>query len=223
MLAHTVVDALVATAQQAEPAARSRAASSSAMRLIEPTATRTQQEQRTRRLGSLDRGEHRLGAHDHAGSTAERRVVDRAMHVAGVLAQVVQPEIEQAAAACLAQQAVRAELVDEPGKMVNTSTRTRAKPTGHHARVIFHIADRDRWLASQAEGRYTASTIGRELADEGFIHLSTADQVAGVQSRFYSGVTNLVLLHVDEALLTAPLVYEQVVMRLRRSPTCTAR
>lgn len=76
--------------------------------------------------------------------------------------------------------------------------------------MIFHIADRDRWLASQAEGRYTASTIGRELADEGFIHLSTADQVAGVQSRFYSGVTNLVLLHVDEALLTAPLVYEQV-------------
>ena len=76
--------------------------------------------------------------------------------------------------------------------------------------MIFHIADRDRWLASQPEGRYTASTIGRELADEGFIHLSTADQVAGVRERFYSGVTNLVLLHVDETLLTAPLVDEQV-------------
>ncbi|MCU1360684.1 MAG: hypothetical protein JWN99_1973 [Ilumatobacteraceae bacterium] len=76
--------------------------------------------------------------------------------------------------------------------------------------MIFHIADRDRWLASLAEGRYTASTIERELADEGFIHLSTSEQVAGVLQRFYVGVPNLVLLHVDEALLTAPLVYEQL-------------
>jgi uncharacterized protein (DUF952 family) len=76
--------------------------------------------------------------------------------------------------------------------------------------VIFHIADRDRWLASQPGGEYTASTRGRELADEGFIHLSTAAQVAGVRERFYSGVTNLVLLHIDDTLLTAPLLYEQV-------------
>ena len=76
--------------------------------------------------------------------------------------------------------------------------------------MIFHIADRDRWLSSLPEGRYTASTIGRELADEGFIHLSTVDQVAGVRQRFYQGVPNLVLLHIDESLLTAPLVYEQL-------------
>jgi uncharacterized protein (DUF952 family) len=94
--------------------------------------------------------------------------------------------------------------------MVNTSTRTIVKPTGHHARVIFHIADRDRWLASQPEGRYTASTIDRELADEGFIHLSTRDQVAGVMQRFYADVPNLVLLHVDESRLTSAVVYEQM-------------
>ncbi|MBI5088178.1 MAG: DUF952 domain-containing protein [Actinobacteria bacterium] len=76
--------------------------------------------------------------------------------------------------------------------------------------MIFHIADRDRWLASQAEGRYTASTIGLELADEGFIHLSTDAQVPGVIERYYRGVPNLVLLHIDESLLTAPLVYEQL-------------
>ena len=76
--------------------------------------------------------------------------------------------------------------------------------------MIFHIADRDRWLAAQADGRYTASTIGRELADEGFIHLSTAEQVPGVVDRFYRGVPNLVLLHVDESLLTAAVVYEQM-------------
>ena len=76
--------------------------------------------------------------------------------------------------------------------------------------MIFHIADRDRWLASQAEGTYTASTLGRELADEGFIHLSTAEQVSGVADRFYRGLPNLVLLHIDESRLTARIVFEQV-------------
>lgn len=76
--------------------------------------------------------------------------------------------------------------------------------------MIFHIAERDRWLAAQAEGQYTASTLGRELADEGFIHLSTLGQVAGVHDRFYQGVENLVLLHIDETLLSAPVAYEQV-------------
>jgi uncharacterized protein (DUF952 family) len=76
--------------------------------------------------------------------------------------------------------------------------------------VIFHIADRDRWLASQPDGIYTASTLGRELADEGFIHLSTAEQVPGVVDRFYRGLPNLVLLHIDETRLTARVVFEQV-------------
>lgn len=76
--------------------------------------------------------------------------------------------------------------------------------------MIYHIADRDRWQRSLADGSYTASTIGRELADEGFIHLSTATQVADVAERFYRGVANLVLLHVDERRLLAPLVHEQL-------------
>lgn len=76
--------------------------------------------------------------------------------------------------------------------------------------MIFHIADRDRWLAASTQGSYTASTLNLELSDEGFIHLSTSDQVAGVLERFYRGIPNLVLLHVDEALLTSPLVFEQL-------------
>ena len=80
----------------------------------------------------------------------------------------------------------------------------------HDAGVIFHIADRDRWQRSLAAGEYTASTIGMELAEQGFIHLSTAEQVPGVVERFYQGVANLVLLHVDEDRLTAELVFEQL-------------
>lgn len=76
--------------------------------------------------------------------------------------------------------------------------------------MIFHIADHDRWQESRGTGAYTASSRGLELADQGFIHLCTADQVSGVAARFYTDATNLVLLHIDEALLTAPLVYESV-------------
>ena len=94
--------------------------------------------------------------------------------------------------------------------MVNTSMRTTAQPTGHDQPVIFHIAQRDRWLRSLADGEYTVSTIGLELADVGFIHFCTTAQAAGVAERFYCGVTDLVLLHVDESRLTAPLTYEHV-------------
>ena len=76
--------------------------------------------------------------------------------------------------------------------------------------VIFHIADRERWERSVPERMYTASSRGLELAEQGFIHLSTAEQLPGVASRYYAGVEDLVLLHVDPALLVAPLVYEDV-------------
>ena len=77
-------------------------------------------------------------------------------------------------------------------------------------RLLFHIAERSRWEGALEVGSYTASTLGRELADEGFIHLSTAEQVAGVAARFYRGVPDLLLLHIDEARLTSPLVHEQL-------------
>jgi glutathione S-transferase len=97
--------------------------------------------------------------------------------------------------------------------MVNTSMRTAAslRPalcwTG---RVIYHLTERSRWERSLAEGEHTGSTRGIELADEGFIHCSTADQWRGVRQRFYADLDDLVLLHIDETVLTAPVVYERV-------------
>ncbi len=84
------------------------------------------------------------------------------------------------------------------------------KPTRHHVGVLFHIADRTRWELSKVEGAYSASSRGKDFADEGFIHLSTAEQWGGVLDRFYVGATDLVLLHIEETLLSAPLVYEQL-------------
>ena len=53
---------------------------------------------------------------------------------------------------------------------------------------IYHITTAAAWDKAQVEGAYTADS----LAIEGFIHCSTADQVAGVLDRYYKGQTGLV-------------------------------
>ena len=76
---------------------------------------------------------------------------------------------------------------------------------------IFHIATVADWDAARAEGRYTTSTRGRTLAEEGFIHASRGDQWQGVRERFYSDVDEpLVLLSIESDLLEAPVVEEAV-------------
>lgn len=75
--------------------------------------------------------------------------------------------------------------------------------------TIFHLALASEWAAAQQTGAYTTSTLGRTLADEGFIHASRADQWTGVRDRFYADVTEpLVLLHIDTDLLDVPVVEE---------------
>lgn len=76
--------------------------------------------------------------------------------------------------------------------------------------MIFHLTEPERWQQSQTEGVHTGSTRGVELAQEGYIHCSTAEQWPGVVERFYADATELLLLHVDESKLDAPLVYEQL-------------
>jgi len=75
--------------------------------------------------------------------------------------------------------------------------------------VIFHLAEQSHWEQAQRDGAYTRSTIGRSLEDEGFVHASSAEQWPVVRSRFYAEVTEpLVLLHIDESMLTSPVVLE---------------
>jgi len=76
--------------------------------------------------------------------------------------------------------------------------------------MIFHITESARWRRSIDEGEHTGSTRGVELDEEGFIHCSTSGQWSHTVDRFYAGVPDLVLLHIDEELLLAPLVYEQL-------------
>lgn len=76
--------------------------------------------------------------------------------------------------------------------------------------MIFHLTEPARWERSLAEGVHTASTRGVELADEGFVHCSTAEQWPRVRALFYADVDDLLLLHVDEDRLSSPVVYEQL-------------
>ena len=76
--------------------------------------------------------------------------------------------------------------------------------------MIFHITDSATWEGSQQQGMHTGSTRGIDLAEEGYIHCSTAEQWPGVLQRFYADGGDLLLLHIDEQSLTSPLVYEQL-------------
>ena len=73
---------------------------------------------------------------------------------------------------------------------------------------VFHVALPGDWAEAQRAGEYTASTRGRTLAEEGFIHCSFADQVEGIATRYYADLDELVLLTVDPSLLTSDLVVE---------------
>ena len=76
--------------------------------------------------------------------------------------------------------------------------------------MIYHLTEPDRWQRSLDEGVHRGSTRGVDLAQEGYIHCSTAAQWRGVVERFYGDATELLLLHIDESKLDARLVYEQL-------------
>lgn len=74
---------------------------------------------------------------------------------------------------------------------------------------LFHLALRADWEAALVAGDYRVSTLGRTLAQEGFLHASYRSQVDGVRTAFYADVTEpLVLLEIDRELLDVPVVVE---------------
>jgi uncharacterized protein (DUF952 family) len=78
---------------------------------------------------------------------------------------------------------------------------------------ILHAARPADWDTARASGRYDVSTLGRSLADEGFIHASTAGQLPGVLAAFYGGLDEVVLLVLDVAALDgsgAPVRWDDV-------------
>ncbi len=76
---------------------------------------------------------------------------------------------------------------------------------------IFHVAVAAEWEAALESGAYTMSTLGRTLAEEGFIHCSHEDQWQQVRREHYADATApLVLLVIDTDRLTAPVREDDV-------------
>ena len=71
--------------------------------------------------------------------------------------------------------------------------------------TIYKICDQALWSKAKAAGRLVGAPV--DLRD-GFIHFSTAAQLAGTAAKHFSGATNLVLLAVDSDALGAELKWE---------------
>lgn len=76
--------------------------------------------------------------------------------------------------------------------------------------IIYHIATAADWEQARRDGEYTTSTRGRTLAQQGFIHGSTADQVAPVANMIYKDEPDLLVLVIDTDRVTPEIRYEEV-------------
>lgn len=73
--------------------------------------------------------------------------------------------------------------------------------------LLFHIAQAKDVDQAAQSGAYRCDSI----SSEGFIHCCDPAQLKGVIERYYSGVSGLLLLHIDSDLLRSELVYENTV------------
>lgn len=71
--------------------------------------------------------------------------------------------------------------------------------------VAYKLVDRAEWAAALAAGVYAGSALDRA---DGFIHMSTAAQLAETARRHYAGRSDLVLVEVALAPLGAALKWE---------------
>jgi uncharacterized protein (DUF952 family) len=70
--------------------------------------------------------------------------------------------------------------------------------------VLVHLCAADDWRLAKTRGEHRPDSLGAN----GFVHLSTPEQVHLPANRLYSGRTDLVLLHIDPERLTAPIRWE---------------
>jgi uncharacterized protein (DUF952 family) len=70
--------------------------------------------------------------------------------------------------------------------------------------VLVHLCSNEEWRLAQASGEHRPDS----LVANGFVHLSSAEQVHLPANRLYAGRTDLVLLRIDTTRLTAPVRWE---------------
>jgi uncharacterized protein (DUF952 family) len=77
-------------------------------------------------------------------------------------------------------------------------------------RRIYHLALQKDWDDAVATGEYTGSTLGKSLAEVGFIHCSFASQVETIADLLYRGHHDVLLLVIDTSRVGSPLRVERV-------------
>lgn len=71
--------------------------------------------------------------------------------------------------------------------------------------LIYKICPRDLWREAEAAGRFEGASIDRQ---DGFIHFSTAAQVAETAARHFAGQADLLLIAVEAEALGDALRFE---------------
>lgn len=77
--------------------------------------------------------------------------------------------------------------------------------TGHRPAGAYKIVGADEWAEARSAGVYEGSVVDRA---DGFIHMSTRDQVEETARRHYAGRDDLRLLLIDLTGLGEALVWE---------------
>jgi uncharacterized protein (DUF952 family) len=72
--------------------------------------------------------------------------------------------------------------------------------------TIFKICEGESWRAAEAAGAFRGSDVDMR---DGFIHFSTAAQVAGTASKHFAGQSGLMLVAVDGEALGPALKWER--------------
>ena len=70
--------------------------------------------------------------------------------------------------------------------------------------LIYHIAYRLDWIKAEKSGEYVVES----LFSQGFIHMSTEQQVLQVANNFYKDSEDLVLLYIDSEKINGSLRWE---------------
>ena len=72
--------------------------------------------------------------------------------------------------------------------------------------MIYRIAEQADWQQAQRTGQFSSA----DLAAEGFIHASEVNQILRTANKYYRGKSGLRLLEIDDSLLGASVVREDL-------------
>jgi uncharacterized protein (DUF952 family) len=70
--------------------------------------------------------------------------------------------------------------------------------------LIYHIANRKDWVKAEKKGEYVADS----LENQGFIHMSTEQQVISVANSYYKESVDMVLLYINSEKIKEHIIWE---------------